>query len=130
MTRRTSIEGGGLPVHKQPFPTAVKLGNVVCSSAIGGHDPVTGKVPDSPEEQIRNAFSHVETVLRVAGGSLSDLAKVTVYLRDRSMRDLVNQVWIKLFPNERDRPVRHTVEGEFTGNRIIQVEILAVVRDS
>ena len=32
MARRMIIEGGGLPKHPQPFPTAVKVGNLVCSS--------------------------------------------------------------------------------------------------
>ena len=129
MLRRMIIEGHGLPKHPQPFPTAVRVGNMVCSSALSGQDPVTGKVPDSPEEQIHNAFRHVETVLKVAGGSLADLAKVTVYLKDRGQRDLVNVEWIRLFPDENDRPVRHTVEGDFAGNRMIQLEILAVLRD-
>ena len=50
-------------------------------------------------------------------------------LKDKALRDLVNVEWIRLFPDENDRPVRHTVEGDFAGNRMIQLEILAVLRD-
>ncbi len=130
MARRMIIEGGGLPKHPQPFPTAVKVGNLVCSSAIGGQDPETGKVPEAPGAQIRNAFHHVQTVLRLAGGSLADIGKVTVYLKDRdTQRDMLNAEWVRLFPNEQDRPVRHTVQGEFSGHRMIQVEFIAMVAD-
>ena len=128
---RMIFEGNGLPKHPQPFPTAVKVGNLVCSSAIGGQDPETGKVPESPEAQIHNAFHHVATILRLSGGSLADIAKVTVYLKDRdTQRDMLNAEWIRLFPDEQDRPVRHTLEGEFSGHRMIQVEFMAMVPDA
>ena len=130
MAGRTIIEGGGLPKHPQPFPTAVKVGNLVCSSAIGGQDPETGKVPEAPEAQIRNAFHHMQTVLRLAGGTPADVAKVTVYLKDRdTQRDMLNAEWIRVFPNEHDRPVRHTVQGEFSGHRMIQIEFMAMIAD-
>jgi 2-iminobutanoate/2-iminopropanoate deaminase len=127
MGKRQIIEGSGLPKHPQPFPTAVRLGNVVFTSAIGGHDPETGKVPDAPEDQIRNAFRHLATVMRLSGGSASDIGKVTVHLKDRSMRDMVNAEWVKFFPEESDRPVRHTVAAELPGKSVIQLEAIAVV---
>jgi enamine deaminase RidA (YjgF/YER057c/UK114 family) len=128
MGRRQSIEGSGLPKHPQPFPTAVKLGNMVFTSAIGGQDPETGKAPDDPEAQIRNAFGHLATVLKLSGGTPSDIAKVTVHLKDRAMRDLVNVEWVKMFPDEKDRPVRHTVAADLPGKNVIQLEAIAVLK--
>ena len=55
MPKRQIITGNGLPKHPQPFPTAVRVGNMVFSSAIGGQDSQTGKAPDAPEAQIANA---------------------------------------------------------------------------
>jgi 2-iminobutanoate/2-iminopropanoate deaminase len=127
MSKRQIIEGSGLPKHPQPFPTAVKVGNTVFTSAIGGHDPETGKMPDAPEDQIRNAFHHLATVMRLSGGTTSDIGKVTVHLKDRAMRDLVNVEWIKMFPDERDRPVRHTIAADLGGKTIIQMEAIAVI---
>ena len=128
MGRRQIIEGHGLPKHPQPFPTAVKVGNVVCSSAVGGQDPTTGKAPDSPEAQIKNAFGHITTILKLAGGSPADVVKITVHLKDKAMRDLVNQEWIKMFPDEKDRPVRHTLTApDLPGANIIQLEMMAVL---
>lgn len=127
MRRRTSISGEGLPKHPQPFPTATKVGNMVFSSAIGGHDPATGKAPESPEAQIKNAFHHLQTVMRLAGGTPGDIGKVTVHLRDKGHRELVNQEWVKVFPDADDRPVRHTVEADLPSNLIIQLEFIAVL---
>ena len=127
MGRRKHLEGSGLPKHPQPFPTAVKLGNMVFTSALGGSDPETGKTPDEPEAQIRNAFHHLATVMKLAGGSPSDIGKVTVYLKDRALRELVNPEWVKMFPDENDRPVRHTLPADLPGKNIIQIEAIAVL---
>ncbi len=124
---RQVLTGGGLPRHPQPFPTAVRVGSLVCSAGLGGHDPKTGKVPDAPEEQIRNAFTHAATVMQLAGGSLSDIAKVTVHLKDMGLRDLVNAEWVRIFPDEDDRPVRHSIEAPLGGNRVIQIEIMGMI---
>lgn len=128
MPERQIISGSGLPKHPQPFPTAVRLGNMVFSSAIGGQDPVTGKAPDAPEAQIANAFAHLQTVMRLAGGKPSDIGKVTVHLKDKGHRELVNAEWVKVFPSEADRPVRHTVSAsELPSNLVIQLEFIAVL---
>ena len=127
MQHRKSISGEGLPKHPQPFPTATKVGNMVFSSAIGGQDSATGKAPDSPETQIKNAFHHLQSVMRLAGGTTGDIGKVTVHLRDKGHRELVNQEWIKVFPDADDRPVRHTVETQLPSNLVIQLEFIAVL---
>jgi hypothetical protein len=38
-----------------------------------------------------------------------------------------NEEWNKLFPEERDRPVRHTVAADLPGKSIIQLEAIAVI---
>ncbi|HEY4134143.1 MAG TPA: RidA family protein [Alphaproteobacteria bacterium] len=128
MSHRQIFSGNGLPKHPQPFPTAARVGNMVFSSAIGGQDAETGKAPDAPEAQIQNAFVHLQTIMRLAGGKPSDIGKVTVHLKDKSHRELVNAEWIKTFPKEEDRPVRHTVSAtELPSNLIIQLEFIAVL---
>ena len=127
MKRRQTISGDGIPGHGQPFPPAVKLGNLVCSSAISGRDPVTGVLPESLDDQISNAFGHLETIMRLAGGSTADIAKVVVYLTDRAHREAVNPHWIALFPDEDDRPVRHSLTLPLPAGFLIQLEIIAML---
>lgn len=127
MAKRQSIDLPDLPLHNQPFPAGVRIGNMIYSSAISGMDKETQKVPDDAQEQIRNAFANVAAVVEAGGGSTSDIAKVQVFLQDRDMRPMVNEEWIKMFPNEDDRPVRHTVGGPLPANYIIQLEFVAVV---
>ncbi len=127
MSERQSIEIEGVRLHAQPFPAAVRKGNMVFSSAVPGMDPSTGTVPDEPTEQIRHAFNNMATLLTNAGATLEDVVKVAVLLQDRDMRPMVNEVWEQFFPDEHSRPVRHTVGGPLPNNYVIQLEFTAVL---
>ena len=128
MAKRQRIKGKGITEHPQPFPAAVKIGNMVFTAGISGDDPETHKVPDGIDEQCKNAFRNMRVIIETAGGSVGDIAKVTIWLKDRSTRDAVNKVWLEMFPNEDDRPVRHTLANpDLAANRMIQMEFIAVI---
>lgn len=126
MAKRQTIDLPDLPLHAQPFPAAVRLGPFIFSSAISGMDAATQKVPDDARAQIRNAFANMEAIVEAGGGSTGDIAKVQVFLADRELRPMVNEEWIVMFPEEGDRPVRHTIGGPLPSNYIIQLEFTAI----
>ena len=121
MARRERISGPGIPEHTNPFSAAVKIGNLVFSAAVGGDDPDTHELPSDKESQIRNAFQTVRNMLEQAGGSPENIAKMTVYVEDRSIRPMVNPYWIEMFPEEDDRPVRHFFPADMPTGRHIQL---------
>ncbi len=127
MAKRQIIAGDNIPSHPQPFPTAVRVGNMIFSSAVGGHDPKTRKAPEGKEAQIAQAFANVRAIVEQGGGTVGDIAKVVVYLKDKGDRELVNPEWVKMFPDEQDRPVRHTVSADLPGSLVIQLEFIAVI---
>ncbi len=124
MAKRQIIAGKGVPSQPQPFPTAVKVGNVLFSSAVGGQDPATGEVPEDKAVQIARA--NMRTIVERGGGTVGDIGKVVAYLMDRADRDLVNAEWIRTFPDENDRPVRHTIASDI-GRHWIRLEFIAVL---
>lgn len=125
MPQREVIEIAGLGHPGQPIPLAVRIGSMLYSGSINGTDPQTGKIAADPTQQIKQAFKNLRTVLERAGGELSGVAKVDVRLSDRSLRDTVNSEWIAMFPNEYDRPVRHSTEATLGGSQVIQLELIA-----
>lgn len=127
MAKRQIIEGDDIPSHPQPFPVAVRVGNMIFSSAVNGRDAVKDEMPGSAEAQIAQAFENMRRIVERGGGGVGDIAKVVVYLKNRDDRSLVNPVWTKMFPDENDRPVRHTVTSELPGSAVIQLEFIAVV---
>jgi len=95
--------------HQNPIPTAVKIGNMVYTSAIIGSDPETGEMPERVEAEVANLFHYLREIMELAGGTTDDIAYLSVSAADREYKKIVNVEWLKMFPNENDRPARHTV---------------------
>ena len=129
MTSRVSSDPSGQPLHRQPAPSATRIGNIIFSGAISGMDRETGEFPDDAEQQIINAFDNMRAVIEAAGGTMEDIGKVTLLIRDRKQRDIVNVHWVKAFPDPHSRPVRHAPGAPNAPEMIIQLEFIAVVQD-
>jgi 2-iminobutanoate/2-iminopropanoate deaminase len=112
MARRHSIHIPGF-AHKNPIPAACRIGNLVETGLINGTDPVSGKFGATPEEQFALMLGHVKAIVEAAGGTTDDIIKLTVWVRDRSMRAALNGPWVEMFPDEHSRPARHTMKGDF-----------------
>lgn len=125
MTRRSIYaEGFG---HKNPIPAACRIGNMLYSGSIQGTDPATGAYGATIERQCELMFDHVRRIVAAGGGSLADIAKMTVWMRDRSQRGALNEVWLRAFPNPEDRPARHTMKGDLDGDKLIECDFIAVL---
>jgi 2-iminobutanoate/2-iminopropanoate deaminase len=126
MSKRTAIYVKGF-THQNPIPAACRIGNLVMTGVINGVHPDTGEFPDTLEEQCAYLFQQVRSIVVAAGGSMDDIIKMTVWMKDRSARGPLNDVWIATFPDPATRPARHTLEAALEGERLIQCEFTAVV---
>lgn len=125
--RRRPIEIPGLHHGGAPFPLAVSVGNLLVSSAVHGMDPATGRVPDTLQGQTAGVFANIRRILTAAGADSGDIAKVTVFLAGGQSRAPLNAEWLAMFPDEHDRPVRHTVPSTLPDPLLIQCEFTAVL---
>jgi 2-iminobutanoate/2-iminopropanoate deaminase len=126
---RQSIELQGV-THAAPIPMGARVGNMVFSSGIAGKDPASDTLPPEPERQAYFAFENMKRLLALAGSGLGDVGHVTVFINDDAMRDHVNREWFKHFPDEFDRPARHTILlPNLPRGMKVQLEIIAVVAD-
>lgn len=128
MSRR-SIEVPGLDHGGLPIPQACVVGNLLVSSGISPLDPDSHSVPDDVEEQVDLVFANARRVLDAAGGSPEDVVKITVFVRDKSIRPVVDKHWLEMFPDENSRPARHTLRIDLAGPLQIQLEITAVLEE-
>ena len=114
----------------QRIPSACRRGPFVVSGGISGGDPDTGKVPPDIESQCRFMFENVRRIMAAAGGSTDDIIKMTVWITDRSLREILNRHWVAMFPDPHSRPARHTLSSrDFIPPMQVQCDILAVVED-
>jgi enamine deaminase RidA (YjgF/YER057c/UK114 family) len=126
MPRRNSIYLSGFK-HKNPIPNACVIDGLLMSGVILGTDPVTGDMPSTIEAQCANMFGHVRAIVVAAGGSPADIIKMTVWLRDLTQRQPVNDEWVKLFPEHDDRPARHALPLTTDGPSLAQCDVTAVL---
>ena len=125
--KRRSIHVEGIQ-HGAPIPMGALVGNVLFSSGIMGTDPATGKVPEDLATQCEFAFANMKSLVENAGGTAEDIGSVKVWMKDRGQREAVNRPWLKMFPDENNRPARHAVEYDaFPPGVQVQLEIIAVL---
>ena len=62
MPRRKIIHIKGI-MHQNPIPTAVRIDNMVFTSAVIGSDPRTGKMPDLVSIEVANIFYYLHEIM-------------------------------------------------------------------
>ncbi|MGB7947110.1 MAG: RidA family protein [Candidatus Binatia bacterium] len=126
MAKRKSIHIEGME-HGAPIPNGVAMGNMIFSSAISGKDAQTGVLSTEPDEQAEAMFRNLQLFMQKAGGTPDNIAHMTVFLKEEKYRDSVNKAWLKMFPDEHDRPARHALKAELRGQILFQIEVIAVL---
>ncbi len=126
MAKRKSIHIPGME-HGAPIPNGVVIGNMVFSSALSGKDAKTGVLSTDADEQAEAMFRNLRLFMETAGGTPDQIAYMKVYLKEEKLRDSVNKAWLKMFPDEHDRPARHAVKIDLRGDNLFQIEVIAVL---
>ena len=126
MARRKSIHINGME-HGAPIPNGAVIGNMIFSSAISGKDAKTGVLSPEADEQAVAMFRNLRLFIEAAGGSPENIAYMKVYLKEEKYRDAVNKAWLDMFPDEHDRPARHSIKVDLRGNNLFQIEVIAVL---
>jgi len=128
--RRKSISVPGLDHDDQPGPAAVTvtgaIGGLLVTGGIGGHDPETGEIPKKAADEVAQAFANLRAILDAADCTPENVAKITIFTTDRSIREHVTREWLAMFPDPESRPVCHTLVQQLTGMRL-QLDCLAVL---
>ena len=97
MTRQI-IHTDAAPAAIGPYSQAVKAGDTVYLSGQIPLDPATMElVSDDVAAQARQVFRNLAAVCDAAGGSLSKIARVGIYLTDLSRFAEVNAVMAEFF---------------------------------
>jgi reactive intermediate/imine deaminase len=99
------------PSAPQPFGAysqAIKAGNTVYLAGQIPYNVNTGQVVlTSIEEQAEQTFSNIKAVAEAAGGTIDDIAKLTIFITDFKYFSAVNSVMEKFF--KKPYPARSTV---------------------
>ena len=94
---RTTIHTPKAPAAIGTYSQAVNVGGTVYLSGQIPLDPGTMELVDGTREQIDRVFRNLHAVASAAGGDLSKMAKLTIYLTDLANFPLVNEVMAEHF---------------------------------
>ena len=108
-----------------PYSHAVVANGFVYVSGQGPVNPETKSAPDGFEDQVRQTFENLRTILEAAGSGLGDVVKVNAYVTDLTRFARFNEVYREFFPQ--DPPARTTVGADLLGI-LVEVDCVAIVR--
>jgi len=109
-----------------PFCEGVLVGNTLYLSGAVGFDKERGAMVEGGiEPETRQAIENLKTTLEKAGMSLSDVVKVTVYLKAMEDYEAFNKVYAFYFPE--NPPARETVAvSGLALNASVELSFIAV----
>jgi reactive intermediate/imine deaminase len=109
-----------------PHSQAIRRGNILAIGGQVGADPRSGILCEGFYEQMRQAITNVQELLKEAGASFVDVVMLHVYLTERGhfrvMNEILSEFLIEPFP------ARTTVYAELPPDMLVEVDALAVVQ--
>lgn len=107
----------------RPLSPAVRAGDFVFVSGQVPTDDAGQVVVGGIEAQTRQVFKNLESALALAGCSLEDVCKVSVWLDDARDFGSFNRVYMECFGTH--RPARSTVESRLTIDAKVEIDATA-----
>lgn len=96
------------PAAIGPYSQAITVGNLIFTSGQIPINPATGEIPDGIEAQANQALANVKNLVEAAGGSMDNVVKTTVFIKDMNDFAAVNEIYAKYFTEP--YPARSCVE--------------------
>ena len=128
MTRRL-ISSGSTFEEQIGYSRAVVAGDWVFVSGTTGFDYKTMTIPDSLEQQTEQCLQNIESALREAGSSLSDVVRVTYVLPNGAEFERCWPTLRKYFGET--RPAATMISAGLADPRMkIEIEVTALKRSS
>ena len=127
MTQRRNFNSDKVVRMNASFPQAVITDNYIFLSGTPGLDLVSGKViSDDFEEQTRQCFANIKTILEEAGSSMKKIVKTTIFMVAGNDFSVINKIYNEFFPE--NAPARSAPQVmPFPAGILISVECIALL---
>jgi 2-iminobutanoate/2-iminopropanoate deaminase len=123
------IRAKGLPEPISHYTDAVVAGKTVYVSGQGAFD-AKGTLVGAGDvvAQTRQVLDNIKIALAAAGGTLDDVTKVTVYLKNVDDRPKVNEVRKEYFKDNKPASTLLEISRFAIDGMLIEIEAVAVLR--
>lgn len=109
-----------------PHSQAIRRGNILAVGGQVGTDPHSGILCDGIHEQLRQAMTNVQEILKQAGSSFADVVMLHVYLTEHGHFREMNQVLSEFLTEP--FPARTTAYVQLPPDMLVEVDALAVLQ--
>ncbi len=111
-----------------PYSQGMKSGNMIFTSGQLGLNPETGELENSDiRKEAKQSLENLKAVIEAAGGSLNDVIKTTVFIKDMNQFGDINEVYGEYFSD--NKPARSCVEvARLPKDGNIEIEAVALVK--
>lgn len=125
---KTAIHTPKVPDFNAPTSLAIRSGNLLFVSGMAAHDKEgkTVGVGDA-EAQTRQALDNLKALVEAAGGTLDDVVKLTVFVRNIADRPEVNKVRAEYFREPYPSATLAEVTGLAGADWLVEIEAIAVL---
>jgi len=125
---KTVVSTPQAPSAIGPYSQAIRAGNLLFVSGQIPIDPATGKVIDDTtiQAQTRRVLQNVLAIVAAAGGSVENIVRTTVFLKDMGEFADMNSVYAEFFPSS--PPARSTVQAARLPRDVsIEIDCIGVI---
>ncbi len=111
-----------------PYSQAVKVGNIVYIAGACGDDPVTEQIMGDGDIKIeaKYALENIKAAVEAAGGTMENIVKMNVFVKDIKMMKDFNEVYKTYFPV--DPPARIAMQiTDLAGGANLEIDGVAIL---
>ena len=115
------------PAAIGPYSQAVRAGDLLFVSGQIPADPATGEIVEPTiQAQAKRSLENVKAILEAAGGSLDNVVKTTVFLKNMDDFVEMNRVYQSFF--QADCPARSAVQvAKLPKDVLVEIEAIAAL---
>ena len=116
-------KGGATP--RGHYTPAMRACDFIYVSGQGPIDPLTDKMLVADiETQTRVTLGNIQRILEAAGASITDIVKVSMFLRDIADFPKMNRAYAEFFGDH--KPARTTIESKFhQSEMLVEIDCVA-----
>ena len=111
-----------------PYSQAVKVGNIVYIAGACGDDPATDQIMGNGDIKIeaKYALENIKAAVEAAGGTMENIVKMNVFVKDIKMMKDFNEVYKTYFPV--DPPARIAMQiTDLAGGANLEIDGVAII---
>lgn len=114
------------PNRGRPLSQAVKHGNLVFISGQVGVNPENGDILEGFKAQTRQTIENLLSILNAAGGTIDNIVKVTVFLKDIKDFEVFNVIYREYFKSNFPARSAFQVAG-LASSFEVEIEAIAIL---